>query len=853
MGELFRRAIVALVAGIVAATIAWSSVALAQGEPPARVARLAFTSGAVSFHDEADGAWTAAVVNTPLTTGDAIWTEPDARSEISLAGTRLRMEGASELDVLALDDEQTRLRLSQGRIDIKTFSLDASQPYQIVTPRGTVTLLHQGDYYVEAGSLEDPTRLGVRSGAAQLEALDGQVLAVRPGEVGEVVGDASHPQLRIVSAPPPAPPAFWANRDRQVAYDQPPQYMPAGVTGYEELNAHGHWVNDASYGMVWMPRAVPAGWAPYRTGHWTYRQPWGWTWIDDQPWGFAPYHYGRWANRNNRWMWVPPQRDTRPVYAPALVAFVGGVELAVTLADRRSSPVGWFPLGPREVYVPAYTTNRDYYQRINRSAAIQDRILDDRWRRTERREGGIMAQNLRLMNQRFATVVPTADFVRSQPVSRAALRVARDRVAAVPVAPVAAPPAPTLAVSRPGVAAPSLGPAPGAPTRPPTTTAPAEPQAQAQARAATDIAVTRTAVADMPTLAKPAAPDRRAAPGPRNAAAPPATATGAPAGSADRPAMPKLVPRQGAAPPALQGAVTPLSPQTGRPGEQPGRPAMTPPAAAPPQPSTATEPAKPGEPPRQQTTPAQPRPTTEPPKPGEPPSQQVMPPRQQPAPPAPRPTEPQRPQASPAPQPPAPAQLPRPAEPPRQQAAPPREQAPADQTRKPAQPGREQAAPVQQPAPQPPRPSEPPRQQAVPPPQQQPAPQQPRQDRPPRQEVAPPPPAQQAPQPPRQVEPPRQQAAPPPRPVVPPRPPQAAPQSPPQQTAPPPQPPRPPQEGRAAPAPAPRPQAAPPPAPSQAQSPPPQARPQQPAQPPRPAPARQQPPQQQQQQADDKK
>jgi hypothetical protein len=845
MGELFRRTSNAVAAAVAGAFLVYSSAVLAQGEPPGRVGRLAFTSGAVSFHDDAESAWTAAVVNTPLTTGDAIWTEPTARSEISLAGTRIRMEGASELDMLAVDDTQTRLRLSQGRIDIKTVSLDPSQPYQIVTPRGTITLLQQGDYYVEAGSVEDPTRLGVRSGAAQIESLNGQILAVRPGEVGEVLGDAGTPQLRTVSAPPPAPPPFWASRDRQVVYDQPPQYIPAGVTGYEDLNGYGSWVNDGSYGMVWVPRAVPAGWAPYRTGHWAYQQPWGWTWIDEQPWGFAPYHYGRWANSNNRWMWVPPQREARPVYAPALVAFVGGVELAATLADRRNAPVGWFPLGPREVYVPAYTTNRDYYQRINRSAAVQDRMLDDRWRRTEWREGGITAQNLRLMNQRFATVVPSTAFVQSQPVSRAALRIAPDRVVTVPVVPVAAPPAPTLAVTRPA-AGPSAAPTPNAAAPPVTPPAPADPRAQAQARAtAPNIAVTKTAVADMPTLARPAAIDRRAAPGPKFAAVPPATPPGAPAaGATDKPVVPKLVPRQGTAPPALQGAVTPLPPQANRPDEQPGRPdASRPPA--PPSPAT-NEPAKPGEPPRQQAVPSQIPPAPQPPRLGEPPKPQAAPaPQSQPAPPPPRPAEPPRQQAVPAPQPQPAPQPPKQAEPPRQQAVP--QQQPAPQTPRPTEAPRQQAVPAPQPQPAspPPRQVEPPRQQTVPQPQQQPSAQPPRPPEPPRQQAVPAQP-QPSPPPPRQIEQPRQQAVPqpPPRPAEPPRPAQAAPQMPPQQAAPPPQPPRPVQ---AVPPPAPRPQPAPPaPAPNQAQSPPPQVHPQQPAQPPRPAPAPQQ-------KADDKK
>ena len=291
MGDLFRRGAAIFVAGFVgatlAATLALSSVAQAQSEPPGRVGRLAFTNGTVSFHDNEQSEWAPAVVNTPLSTGDSLWTEPNARSEISLAGTRIRMAGATELDMLAVDDSQTRLQVDQGRIDVKTQAMDPSQPYQIATPRGTISLLQQGDYYVEAGSTEDPTQIGVRSGAAQIQGLNGQVLAVRAGEVGEVTGDAATPQLRTIHTAPPTLPASWADRDRQVSYDQPPQYLTAGVTGYEDLNQYGTWVDDSNYGNVWIPRSVPSGWAPYRTGHWAYEQPWGWTWIDDQPWGFA--------------------------------------------------------------------------------------------------------------------------------------------------------------------------------------------------------------------------------------------------------------------------------------------------------------------------------------------------------------------------------------------------------------------------------------------------------------------------------------------------------------------------------------------------------------------------------------
>ena len=76
---------------------------------------------------------------------------------------------------------------------------------------------------------------------------------------------------------------------------------------------------------VWVPTSVPAGWAPYRYGHWAWIAPWGWTWVDDAPWGFAPFHYGRWVSWNGGWGWAPgPLGYWNPYYAPALVGWIGG-------------------------------------------------------------------------------------------------------------------------------------------------------------------------------------------------------------------------------------------------------------------------------------------------------------------------------------------------------------------------------------------------------------------------------------------------------------------------------------------------------------------------------------------------
>jgi hypothetical protein len=626
--------------------LALNSNAHAQSDPPGRVGRLAYMQGTVSMHDAQQDTWSNAAINTPVTTGDSLWTEPNGHDEISISGTRVRMDGDTQLDMLAVDDTQTRMQLDQGRLDIKAFDFNNSQPYQIVTPRGTISLEQQGDYYIHAGSTDNPTLIGVRAGAAQFQTPNGQVLTVQAGQVGEVTGADNALQINMIRSAPPPQPAYWAQRDQQINYATP-QYVTADVTGYEDLNAYGSWTNDPQYGEVWAPNAPPPGWAPYNSGYWSYVGPWGWTWIDSQPWGYAPYHYGRWAQRADRWYWVPPQRQDPVVYAPALVAFLGGVELGVALGEQSRGPVGWFPLGPHEAYVPPYSVNRNYYNRINSNAGVPNAALDDRWQRAESHQAlTANQQNEPMMNRRFATVVPAADFSSSRPVRQYALNVSADKLAAAPVAPVAAPPAPG---------------------RPIASTQPVNGQASG------NLPMAQTRFANMEEIGRPAAAAQHGtAPGPRIAAR-----TNAPGG---RPALPPLAARTGAAPPQIQGERIPAGAKPGqlppvpqanraepaRPGE-PTRPEAQHPGPPAPQaqhPETQraepqkAEPAHPDQPARSE--PARPVETraAEPPRPAEP--QRAEPQRAEPQRAEPQRAEPPRPEP-PRPEPPRQAEAPHPA------------------------------------------------------------------------------------------------------------------------------------------------------------------------------------------------
>ncbi|HEX7252833.1 MAG TPA: DUF6600 domain-containing protein [Thermoanaerobaculia bacterium] len=85
---------------------------------------------------------------------------------------------------------------------------------------------------------------------------------------------------------------------------------------HDQLSPHGRWVVAGSYGDVWVPGGVAAGWAPYVDGQWVWTD-YGWTWVSYDPWGDIPYHYGTWSYVSDYgWCWVPGT-----VWAPAWVTW----------------------------------------------------------------------------------------------------------------------------------------------------------------------------------------------------------------------------------------------------------------------------------------------------------------------------------------------------------------------------------------------------------------------------------------------------------------------------------------------------------------------------------------------------
>jgi hypothetical protein len=125
--------------------------------------------------------------------------------------------------------------------------------------------------------------------------------------------------------PPPDDFDRWCEeRDHHLASSVSAQFVNPSTPGYDDLDSYGSWQEVADYGPVWFPAGVAVGWVPYRFGHWAWIDPWGWTWIEDEPWGFCTFHFGRWVFIGSVWGWLPGPLFMAPVYAPAFVTFLGG-------------------------------------------------------------------------------------------------------------------------------------------------------------------------------------------------------------------------------------------------------------------------------------------------------------------------------------------------------------------------------------------------------------------------------------------------------------------------------------------------------------------------------------------------
>ncbi len=400
-----------------------------QDDPPARVARLGYMEGSVSFQPAGEDDWVGAVPNRPMTTGDKLWADQNSRAEVQLGSAVIRLAPNTGFSFLNLDDNTVQIQLTSGAINVTVRRLNDDDDFEIDTPNLAFTVSQPGHYRVDASEEGTNTVISIRAGEGEATG-NGQSYTLHGGQVVTFSGTDSL-NADVVQIGGPDQFDSWAEtRDHRYDYSRSAQYLSHDVVGFDDLDDYGDWRDDRDYGHVWFPNRVDAGWAPYHEGHWDWISPWGWTWVDDSSWGYAPFHYGRWVSVGGRWGWVAGPVAVQAVYAPALVVFIGGGP------GGFGGNVGWFPLGPREVYVPSYHVSEAYVTRVNISNTTVNVTQVTNVYHTTIINNTTNITNVTYVNRSVrgaVVVVPQHAFTSAQPVAQARVQVSAQQIASASV------------------------------------------------------------------------------------------------------------------------------------------------------------------------------------------------------------------------------------------------------------------------------------------------------------------------------------------------------------------------------------------------------------------------------------
>lgn len=302
----------------------------------ARVARVSFLSGSAQIRRADAKDWEAVTLNLPVVEGDEIATDPGARLEIQFdVYTHLRMAENSSVKISKLMDEGIALSVPQGTISVRLTRFDKDKAYfEIDAPTSTIAVQRSGMYRIDAGRPGD-AEIGVavtESGEARIYSETSGFLLKNGRSARVFIGGDRAGESETANVSDRYADDFdnWvAERETAVAallqtaaYDK---YYDTDIYGADELNNYGEWIYTKKYGYVWRPFSSAtsqyAGWSPYRYGNWRWVPPFGWTWINDEPWGWSTYHYGRWFYDDGFWYWTPygAIRYARSWWSPAMV------------------------------------------------------------------------------------------------------------------------------------------------------------------------------------------------------------------------------------------------------------------------------------------------------------------------------------------------------------------------------------------------------------------------------------------------------------------------------------------------------------------------------------------------------
>ncbi len=308
---------------------------------PVRLARFSYVNGNVTWRPDDTQDWSAAVNNLPIREGAQVWVTNGGRAEIQFddgSALRLGNNALVTLKTLYSDSQGEFTQITQNDGLSTLVARHDHTVYQIDTP--LLSVKTPGPSRVRVG-VDEGVEVADQGGAATVEGPQGTVTLQSGDYVDPLDANATYD---VRAAPQEDSWDQWNDQQDHILQDnnRPAQrYLPSNIALVSgDLDRYGTWHDDPSYGHVWCPSVQVVGWRPYAYGHWVWVNPFGWTWVSNEPWGWAPYHYGAWIRRPYGWAWVPG--PAAQYWCPAVVNFT-----------YYNGSVAWCPLAPAEVRYPA--------------------------------------------------------------------------------------------------------------------------------------------------------------------------------------------------------------------------------------------------------------------------------------------------------------------------------------------------------------------------------------------------------------------------------------------------------------------------------------------------------------------
>jgi hypothetical protein len=223
-----------------------------QYEPGRAVARISILNGDVSIRRGDSGEVVAAAVNAPVMADDRLLTSSSSRAEVQLdSANMIRIGPSSEVRFTAMDVRSFQIQIAAGTVTFRTLRPTQAQ-VEVDTPSVAVRPLRPGAYRVTVH--EDGTsEITVRLGEAEIDSQRGGE-RLEAGQTMDARGPAADAEFQVVQGVPSDVFDRWNDeRDRFIENSQSARHMSPAISGGEDLDQNGQWVNDPNYGSVWQP------------------------------------------------------------------------------------------------------------------------------------------------------------------------------------------------------------------------------------------------------------------------------------------------------------------------------------------------------------------------------------------------------------------------------------------------------------------------------------------------------------------------------------------------------------------------------------------------------------------------